>query len=273
MFAAPLLAILGVELPFTLTLASWLRYNAGMTALHFFGCATAHVVLGVLTGAGMLSTTGPVRSMSWSMSAYFLCADFVTWLFISLAFAHLTQPSAVDWSFDAPGVVQVVGTFLIQAVLQDAWHYPTHRYLHSTKIRWLRELHAHHHREVRQATEMNSLDVMNVNPLEYWITIMPAFIGGFCCSAALPAALGVRPNFFAAHLAVFTTYLVEGIGHSNVNIPLPLLRTFGFTMVPDHAMHHLKSDCNFAIFFTFADRTMGTYKSFAPRGGKCAQLA
>mmetsp|Transcript_4362 Transcript_4362/g.14536 ORF Transcript_4362/g.14536 Transcript_4362/m.14536 type:complete len:281 (+) Transcript_4362:61-903(+) len=263
-----LLRILGADAgdhaPHDISVAEWMRYNAGMVALHLLGCLLAHAVLTALTATRALKQTGKVRPLSLRMSLRFICADFVTWFFISLTYALMTPSSFVAWSLDAPSVADMAASFLTLAVVQDLWHYPTHRYLHVSKYKWLRELHAHHHREVVQGREMNCLDVMNVNPFEYWVTIMPAYIAGFYLAAAAPAALGLRPNLFAVHMAVLSTYVIEGIGHSNVDIPLPFLRDMGFTVVSDHAAHHKKATVNFAIFFTFMDRLMGTFQDFRP---------
>jgi sterol desaturase/sphingolipid hydroxylase (fatty acid hydroxylase superfamily) len=266
-----LLAILGVEpsLPpdnsLETIISTGLRYNAGWTLLHFGSCLLMHVLLSVGLKLNLFATTGPVRPITVGFIAYFCFVDFVTNIILSVFYVGVTLPSAVPWSYDNPGVIETgVAIFSLQ-ILQDLLHYPMHRFLHSTKNEWLREMHRCHHREAKTTIAMNCFDLMNLHPLEYWLTIMPAYVAGFWLSYTVPIMLGFSPNFFGCHFAPFFTFTIECLGHSNVDLPVPIvMQWLGFTGCSDHAMHHLNANSNFGIFFTFLDRIFGTYKPYSP---------
>lgn len=260
------LGFLGASPPSTLedSISICLLYNASLTMLHLASCFLTHTLLSLGLKLNLFTTTGPVRPLTIETIAYFTVVDYITNIIFSIFFTWVTLPSAVPWSFQMPGVLEMTIAIATLQILQDFWHYPTHRFLHVTNITWLREMHTHHHREVKATVAMNSFDLMNLHPLEYWLTIMPAYVLGFWLTYAVPLALGFAPNIFVSHIAVLFTFTIECLGHSNVDLPVPsVMLVIGYTSCSDHAVHHMDPRHNFAIFFTFLDRMFGTYKEFS----------
>ena len=243
------------------TVSACLRYNAGWTLLHLGACVLMHVLLSIGLKFDLFTTTGPVRPVSAGLIINFIVVDFITNIILSVFYAWVTRPSAVPWSFENPNILELIVTIFAYQVLQDLWHYPTHRFLHATQSTWLREMHSHHHKEAKATIAMNCFDLMNLHPLEYWLTISPAYVAGLWLSYTVPLFLGFSPNFLASHFAALITFTIECLGHSNVDLPVPyILRSLGYSSCSDHAVHHMNPHHNYSIFFTFLDRMFGTYR-------------
>ncbi len=141
----------------------------------------------------------------------------------------------------------LIATSVVFVVIDDTWFYWTHRLLHAN-ARLYRSVHKIHHRSI----DSNPLTSLSFHPVESFIINVPL--------AVLPLFIGVAPNFF--FWAIWISTLNNIAGHNGFEwaprwwneIPLLRLKTPSI----HHNLHHEKSRGNYALYFTYWDRWMGT---------------
>jgi sterol desaturase/sphingolipid hydroxylase (fatty acid hydroxylase superfamily) len=141
----------------------------------------------------------------------------------------------------------LLGASLAFIVVDDAWFYWTHRFLHGNQ-RLYRTVHKVHHRSI----DTNPLTSLSFHPIESFIINVPL--------AVLPIFIGVSSNFF--FWAIWISTLNNIAGHNGFEwapswwnkIPLLRLKTPSI----HHNLHHEKSRGNYGLYFTYWDTWMGT---------------
>lgn len=145
------------------------------------------------------------------------------------------------WPSDWPLALQLLAALLIADLGITLVHYASHR----SSLLW--RLHAVHHSVAR----MYGFNGLMKHPLHQALEAL----GG-----TLPLLLLGIPVEVAALLA-FAIAIQLLLQHSNVDMRIGALRHL-FAWAPLHRLHHLKygtaGDVNFALFFSFWDRLLGT---------------
>lgn len=150
-------------------------------------------------------------------------------------------PPFALWPVDWPLALQLLAALLIADLGITLVHYASHR----SPLLW--RLHAVHH----SVTRMYGFNGLMKHPLHQMLEAL----GG-----TLPLLLLGIPSEVAALLA-FAIAIQLLLQHSNVDMRIGVLRHV-FAWAPLHRLHHLKygtaGDVNFALFFSFWDRLLGT---------------
>ncbi|KJK02655.1 fatty acid hydroxylase [Pseudomonas sp. 21] len=150
-------------------------------------------------------------------------------------------PHFALWPVDWPLALQLLAALLIADFGITLVHYASHR----SALLW--RLHAVHH----SVTRMYGFNGLMKHPLHQMLEAL----GG-----TLPLLLLGVPVEVAALLA-FAIAIQLLLQHSNVDMCIGVLRHV-FAWAPLHRLHHLKygtaGDVNFALFFSFWDRLLGT---------------
>ncbi|MBD9678311.1 sterol desaturase family protein [Pseudomonas sp. PDM18] len=153
----------------------------------------------------------------------------------------LWLPHFGQWPTDWPLALQLLAALLIADLGITLVHYASHR----SPLLW--RLHAVHH----SVTRMYGFNGLMKHPLHQMLEAL----GG-----TLPLLLLGVPVEVAALLA-FAIAIQLLLQHSNVDMRIGALRHL-FAWAPLHRLHHLKygtaGDVNFALFFSFWDRLLGT---------------
>ena len=130
--------------------------------------------------------------------------------------------------------------------IHDTYFYWTHRMMHHPKI--FPVMHKVHH-ESRQPTPWAGF---SFHP---WESILGAII--------LPLLVFVIPIHVGAILFILTLMTIVSVtNHSGFEIlPDPVLKSFigrNWISAAHHNLHHLNYQCNYALYFRFWDKVMGT---------------
>ena len=153
----------------------------------------------------------------------------------------LWLPDFGGWPSDWPLALQLLAALLIADLGITLVHYASHR----SPLLW--RLHAVHH----SVTRMYGFNGLMKHPLHQMLEAL----GG-----TLPLLVLGIPVEVAALLA-FAVAIQLLLQHSNVDMRIGALRHL-FAWAPLHRLHHLKygttGDVNFALFFSFWDRLLGT---------------
>jgi Delta7-sterol 5-desaturase len=181
-----------------------------------------------------------VHEVKWSMLAQI---GFVVGV---LVFGDGSAPGVfVQLNTNNFGIL--VAASLAFIVIDDAWFYWTHRLLHAHQ-RLYRSVHKIHHRSI----DTTPLTGLSFHPVESFIINIPL--------AILPIFIGVQPNFF--FWAIWISTINNIAGHNGFEwapkwwnrVPLLRLKTPSI----HHNLHHEKSRGNYALYFSYWDRWMGT---------------
>jgi sterol desaturase/sphingolipid hydroxylase (fatty acid hydroxylase superfamily) len=148
---------------------------------------------------------------------------------------------------DTQNIGILIVSSIVFVVIDDAWFYWTHRLLHANQ-RLYRSVHKIHHRSV----DTTPLTGLSFHPVESFIISIPLGV--------LPLFIGVQPNFLIVALLVSTFNNI--LGHNGFEwapqwwdkVPVLRLKTPSI----HHNLHHEKSRGNYALYFTYWDRWMGT---------------
>lgn len=157
---------------------------------------------------------------------------------------------AIDTSI--PNVWVLLGQLVFIFLIDDAWFYFAHRWMHENK--WaLKTIHSIHHR----ATTPFPLEYLYVHPLEWMIGMVGIAIGVALIFIVMPV------NIYVIWLMGMVRNLHEIHIHSDLNIPwlnwVPLMSS-----TKNHDVHHAKLNGNYASFFSIWDRLLNTqYKDHA----------
>lgn len=183
-----------------------------------------------------------IRQSAWSLSATCFC--LAAGLFLQAKGLTLFAPLALSW-WSVPLM------FAVSILAFDAWFYWAHRLMH-----WgpLYKHHQYHHRSVAPTVWSNYSD-----------TIVDAFAMQSYYLWA-PLLLPIPPAVLVAHRVY--DHFNGMIGHSGfefaaskwTRIPSPMVCTLF------HDQHHSHFHYNFANFFSFWDRVMGTLHNDYDRG-------
>lgn len=180
--------------------------------------------------------------LKWSMST--LVIQFSSWILIKTMTKHgighlYKDVSQYGWAY-------LIFSFLSLFVILDTYVYWTHRLTHT---RWLfKHVHARHHYSV----QLTAISTISFHPFDAFVQN----IFGALLILVMPMheiAIGV----FAVITSLFNYY-----GHTNLELfpkswlKHPVLR-WGATSL-FHNQHHQNGNTNFAVYFRFWDRLMGT---------------
>lgn len=151
-----------------------------------------------------------------------------------------------------PSVWLLAGQLLFIFIIDDAWFYFAHRWMHENK--WaLKNIHSIHHR----ATTPFPLEYLYVHPLEWMIGMIGIAIAVALIFIVMPVniyviwVMGMIRNLHEIHI------------HSDLNVPwlnwVPLMSS-----TKNHDVHHAKLNGNYASFFSIWDKLLKTeYKEHA----------
>jgi sterol desaturase/sphingolipid hydroxylase (fatty acid hydroxylase superfamily) len=183
-----------------------------------------------------------IRQSAWSLTATCFCLAFG--LFAQWKGWTLVAPLELSW-WSAPLM------FAVSIVAFDAWFYWGHRLMH-----WgpMMKHHQYHHRSVAPTVWSNYSD-----------TLLDAFVMQSYYLWA-PFILPIPPAVLVAHRLY--DHFNGMIGHSGfefaaskwTRIPSPMVCTLF------HDQHHSHFNYNYANFFSFWDRLMGTLHRDYDRG-------
>jgi sterol desaturase/sphingolipid hydroxylase (fatty acid hydroxylase superfamily) len=193
-----------------------------------------------------------LHEVKWSMLAQI---GFVAGL---LLFGDGKSPG-LWWQLDTSNLGVLAVASLVFVVIDDAWFYWTHRWLHAN-TRAYKMIHRIHHRSI----DTTPLTGLSFHPVEAFIINVPL--------AVLPIFIGVQSNFLIA--AIYISTLNNVLGHNGFEWAprwwdrLPILRLK--TPSIHHNLHHEKSRGNYGLYFTYWDRWMGT--EFADYGDRKVAL-
>jgi len=157
--------------------------------------------------------------------------------------AAALAPEALQglWPHEWPLGAQVLVAIVIADVGFTLAHFASHR------IPWLWRLHAVHH----SVTRMYGFNGLMKHPLHQMVEAGAAFA---------PLLLLGAPSEVAAMVG-YAALIQLLLQHSNVAMRIGALRHV-FAWAPVHRFHHMKygasGDVNFAFFFSFWDRLLGT---------------
>lgn len=182
--------------------------------------------------AGILKKRLPLYTLNLALVAVF----GIVGIFVMYEFFDTELPTI--WIF----LGQVIFVFIID----DAWFYFSHRYMHQNKY-LLKKIHSIHHR----AHTPFPLEYLYAHPFEWMIGIIGPFLGYVLIISIMPL------NIYAFWAFALFRNLHEIHIHSDLNLPLlkniPLI-----SPVEDHDVHHAKLDGNYASTFRIWDRIMKT---------------
>jgi sterol desaturase/sphingolipid hydroxylase (fatty acid hydroxylase superfamily) len=158
-------------------------------------------------------------------------------------------------SLDTNNAAILVAASFAFILIDDAWFYWSHRWLHENK-RAYKMFHRVHHRSI----DTTPLTGLSFHPVESFIINIPLGV--------LPIFIGVQPNFF--FWAIYISTLNNILGHNGFEwapkwwdkVPALRLKTPSL----HHNLHHEKSRGNYGLYFTYWDRWMGTeFKDYEAR--------
>ncbi len=154
--------------------------------------------------------------------------------------------TALYTSLDAHGVPYLLASVVVYLFIHDTYFYWTHRAMHRPKL--FRLLHKVHH-ESRQPTPWGAF---SFHPYE-------SVIG----AAVIPVLVFVIPIHVGALLFVLVVMTVCSVlNHAGYEVfPDRWLRGLPgrhLISAAHHNLHHQRYSCNFALYFRFWDKLMGT---------------
>ncbi|MEM7274027.1 MAG: sterol desaturase family protein [Actinomycetota bacterium] len=220
----------------------------GVEYLVVFG--SAFVVLWLLIGPFLrrrkiqaVRRAGPrqwLDEVLWS----FVAMVGATMLGLSLLWTESLSP-LIDLSA-SPWYVGAVGLF-VMLVVNDTWFYWLHRWLHSNKWAY-RKIHLIHH----GSRDVTPLAGQRFHPIELFLIPLP--------NAALPVIFLLNEPWYVAGFIFSLANNVYAHGGYEL-LPtfwerIPILRHKTTSL--HHNMHHERVRGNYALYFTWWDRWMGT---------------
>ena len=169
--------------------------------------------------------------------------NFIILLFVAGAGSYLIYDS-IDTSLTSLWIIGLQVLFAF--VIDDAWFYFFHRWLHENKF-MLRHVHSIHHR----ATTPFPLEYLYAHPLEWMLGMIGVGIGFALILIVMPI------NVYALWTFGLLRNLHEIHIHSDLQLPF-------FSNVPflsktkHHDDHHSKLEGNYASTFNWMDRIFKT---------------
>jgi len=169
--------------------------------------------------------------------------NFIILLFVAGAGSYLIYDS-IDTSLTSLWIIGLQVLFAF--VIDDAWFYFFHRWLHENKF-MLRHIHSIHHR----ATTPFPLEYLYAHPLEWMLGMIGVGIGFALILIVMPI------NVYALWTFGLLRNLHEIHIHSDLQLPF-------FSNVPflsktkHHDDHHSKLEGNYASTFNWMDRIFKT---------------
>lgn len=148
------------------------------------------------------------------------------------------------FGLDIPLPLQVAVEVSVAVIIDDAYFYFLHRWLHTNKFMY-QKVHRIHHRN-RQPTPM---EYIYTHPLE-WLLGMGGLLVAFF------VLQGIAFESFVVYLFWRTGHelaIHSGLKSSKI---VRLIPYFGTN--EHHELHHAKYDCNYAATFTIWDKIFGT---------------
>jgi sterol desaturase/sphingolipid hydroxylase (fatty acid hydroxylase superfamily) len=219
------------------------RYAIFAVAVWF----TLWVVLArVLRGRKIREETPPARQLVVELlfSLRSIAVFSTVGIGINLAERGGLYPMA-DWAQHG-GLAWFIVSLAIMIVAQDAWIYWTHRWMH--RPRWFRTFHRRHHRSNNPSPfTAYSFDLGEAFVMVAFVAVWPAIF---------PTPWGVI-DVFMFHQIFRNTIL-----HAGYELTPPRADGrpwFGWlTTTTHHDLHHAQAGWNYAPWFTWWDRWLGT---------------
>ena len=169
--------------------------------------------------------------------------NFIILLFVAGAGSYLIYDS-IDTSLTSLWIIGLQVLFAF--VIDDAWFYFFHRWLHENKF-MLRHVHSIHHR----ATTPFPLEYLYAHPLEWMLGMIGVGIGFALILIVMPI------NIYALWTFGLLRNLHEIQIHSDLQLPffsnIPFL-----SKTKHHDDHHSKLEGNYASTFNWMDRIFKT---------------
>jgi sterol desaturase/sphingolipid hydroxylase (fatty acid hydroxylase superfamily) len=186
--------------------------------------------------------TSVIREIRSSLIAIVLFALYTT----ILCFFIDIGKTKVYTNFSDHSTIYFIFSILIFIIVQDAYFYWTHRFMH------LKRIFPYVHRSHHLSNPPTPFATLNFGP---WETIIEFGI--------YPIMIFLVPlHPYAIGIFLIYNVTINTAGHIGFEI-VPrswfhhTLLKHGLT-VTHHEMHHSKVNCNYGIYFTFWDRIMGT---------------
>ena len=145
-----------------------------------------------------------------------------------------------------PSAWLIIFQVLFIFVVDDAWFYFMHRFMHENKF-LLRKIHFIHHRAITPFP----LEYIYVHPLEWFIGSFGSFLGIILLMFLMPV------NVYAFWVYGALRNLHEIDIHSDLRSPIASRLPF-MSATEHHDLHHSKVKGNYASTFNIWDRVFGT---------------
>ena len=170
------------------------------------------------------------------------------WQFLPLAYAISAGWTQVYFEASRFGWIYLFASFPLALILHDTYFYWTHRWMHRPEI--FRAVHLHHH----LSRTPSPWAAFSFHPFESFIQ------GGI--HWLIPLVMPIHVSVLSAVVVWASVYsALIHCGHDVLGSdrPAALLRLRGLLNATlEHDAHHGGAPGNFALYFSFWDRVMGT---------------
>lgn len=187
-----------------------------------------------------------------TLSYIYLFLNAVNELIFVMNICHFMWHSPlVKLQLSELGLLNTFPALYMIFLAQDLVYAPLHRFMHWRPVYPL--VHKHHHRQIYPTR--GYADAANEHPIEHMIGVACAWAGIFGAAYTTGVHAATLFVFFNIHAALAM------LNHSPYDVEFSYL---GFTYsVKAHEMHHRKFTMNYAQYFMFWDRVMGTFRPYA----------
>jgi sterol desaturase/sphingolipid hydroxylase (fatty acid hydroxylase superfamily) len=148
------------------------------------------------------------------------------------------------------GICNTIPALFLMFAVDDFYYTPLHMFMHWRPV--YRFVHKHHHRQ--NLPTRGYFDAGNEHPIEQ-------FVGLGCLWATVHTVPYLTGLHIVTLLVHFTLYAAMAmLNHTEVDVNFDFLG-FGYS-VRAHEMHHRYYTCNYAQYFMFWDKLLGTYRPY-----------
>jgi sterol desaturase/sphingolipid hydroxylase (fatty acid hydroxylase superfamily) len=148
------------------------------------------------------------------------------------------------------GLLNTFPALFLMFAIDDLYYTPLHMFMHWRPV--YAYVHKHHHRQ--NLPTRGYFDAGNEHPIEQ-------FIGLGCLWATLhtvPLITGLHIVTLLLHFTIYAALAM--LNHTEVDVSF---NWFGFSYsVRAHEMHHRYYTCNYAQYFMWYDKLLGTYRPY-----------
>lgn len=206
------------------------------------------------SGAPKLATDGSktLERLEFVDYAYLTINSVIEYVFLHGLFWYmLNSPLIARSAFDVTVFNTFPALFLMFAV-DDLFYTPCHLLMHMPPLyEWV---HKHHHRQ--RVPTRGYPDAGNEHPIEQ-------FVGLGCVWGALlvvPRVTGLHAGTVFVYFSLYAALAM--LNHMRYDVKFSWLG-FKYT-VRAHEMHHRFPRCNYAQYFMFYDKLLGTFRDYVP---------